>query len=400
MRLLQLQANGEISITQNYRSQERPEYAILSHTWEQECEEVNLQDIQQGRGRGKLGYEKLEFCGNQAKRDGLQHFWVDTCCIDKASSSELTESINSMFNWYKSAKTCYVYLTDVTKDNRHHYGELYPLPWEISFEASRWFTRGWTLQELLAPSHVEFFSKDGQKLGDKTALERIISRVTGIPSSAIFGRPLSEFQVEERLSWSNNRTTSREEDKAYSLLGILDMSASVIYGEGYQRALERIKIGIQLRKAHARGDLSTNYRQYFNFPQIASFEGRPPVLTITDAGVLNPIMATKRGNVFKDITMSGNAHGICLSNTSVELENIEMTENAKHFYGQADDKTLQKFVEAISIPSHSIPSVTKRMHKGPESSSPVPEHGPEDITDEFIEESVCICNTCEHSRSA
>ena len=134
-----------------------------------------------GTGKDKAGYDKIQFCGGQAARDGLQHFWVDTCCINKSSDSKLSEAINSMFRWYRKAAKCYVYLTDVSTNDHI---DLSLQPWEEAFENSRWFTRGWTLQELIAPPSVEFFCFNGNRLGDKKSLEGQLHKITGIPVSA------------------------------------------------------------------------------------------------------------------------------------------------------------------------------------------------------------------------
>jgi hypothetical protein len=158
MRLLKLEENGEISLMKDITYPTTP-YAILSHTWGEDNEEINFEDLKDGSGKLKDGYRKLHFCGEQAARDGLQYFWVDTCCIDKSNSTELSEAINSMFRWYCNAARCYVYLTDVLTIDQ---SDPYPEQWEESFRNSRWFTRGWTLQELIAPPSVEFFCPNGK----------------------------------------------------------------------------------------------------------------------------------------------------------------------------------------------------------------------------------------------
>jgi hypothetical protein len=182
-------------------------------------------------------YEKIRFCGEQARRDGLHNFWVDTCCINQSSDRELSEAINSMFRWYRKAAKCYVYLTDVSTNDQI---DLSLQPWKAAFRNSRWFTRGWTLQELIAPPSVEFFCSNGNRLGDKKSLEGQLHKITGIPISALQGSPLSEFSFDERISWAQIRETKREEDKAYSLLGILNISMPVIYGEGKANAFRRL----------------------------------------------------------------------------------------------------------------------------------------------------------------
>jgi hypothetical protein len=162
-------------------------------------------------GKDKVGYIKLRFCGEQAKRDGLQYFWVDTCCIDKSNSTELAEAINSMFSWYRDATKCYVYLPDVSRSDSSLTGSS-DESWKSSLRKSQWFTRGWTLQELIAPVSVEFFLMEGKRLGNKFTLEQDICEITGIPIKALRGSPLSEFSVAERMSWAASRETCRQED--------------------------------------------------------------------------------------------------------------------------------------------------------------------------------------------
>jgi WD40 repeat protein len=233
MRLLKIEANGEFSLTNDITYPTTP-YAILSHTWGEDDEEVTFEDLKDGSARTKSGYKKLQFCGQQAAQDGLQYFWVDTCCINRSRDSELSEAINSMFNWYRKAAICYVYLTDVwTKDPSSKL-------WEGAFRDSRWFTRGWTLQELIAPPLVEFFSLNGNRLGDKKSLESQLYKITGIPVLALRGKPLPDFSFDERVIWAQNRETKREEDLAYSLLGIFGISIPVIYGEGKENAFRRL----------------------------------------------------------------------------------------------------------------------------------------------------------------
>jgi hypothetical protein len=183
---------------------------------------------------------KSRFCGEQARRDGLQYFWIDTCCIDKSSSAELQEAINSMFRWYRNATKCYVYLTDASTAGFDANDKSFE-PWDQAFRKSRWFTRGWMLQELIAPASVEFFSKEGHQLGTRNSLERHIHEVTGIPVKALRGNPLSSFSIHERMIWAEKRETTREEDKAYSLLGIFDVHMPLIYGEGRDKAFKRLQ---------------------------------------------------------------------------------------------------------------------------------------------------------------
>ena len=208
-----------------------PPYAILSHTWHPDnTKEVTMQDLHNGQAETKPGYDKIRFCAQQAKADGLEYFWIDTSCIDKTSSAELSEAINSMFRWYKQPEKCYAYLDDVPDSTRS----------KDSLRNSRWFTRGWTLQELIAPKVVEFFAADGSRLGTRTSLETTISAVTGISTAALRGYSLSDFSVKERFRWAASRQTKKPEEKAYSLLGIFDVSMPAIYGEGEAMAKQRL----------------------------------------------------------------------------------------------------------------------------------------------------------------
>src|SRR6266702_4018572 len=126
MRLLKLEASGEFSLTE-FIGDSVPQYAILSHTWGADDDEVTFKDLMDHAGKNKAGYAKIQFCAKQAANNGLQYFWVDTCCIDKSSSAELTEAINSMFRWYRQAAKCYVYLSDVSirdYDKNNHFSQL------------------------------------------------------------------------------------------------------------------------------------------------------------------------------------------------------------------------------------------------------------------------------------
>ncbi|KAK8084864.1 hypothetical protein PG997_006135 [Apiospora hydei] len=298
MRLLRLGYLGGLTVTEDLLDN-IPPYAVLSHTWGGLSDEVLLQDIRAGYHEHKPGYRKILFCGAQARRDGLEYFWVDTCCIDKTSSAELAEAINSMYRWYQNAAKCYVYLSDVNlvndQERFHKYagpssymavvpnytglsyssrsfntGVNYtcrnymsrnllgvgnysslgyetppPVPaantsWLDAFRSSKWFTRGWTLQELLAPSTVEFFASNGRMVGDKQSLKQTVHAITGIPLAAFQGGWQSAIPVHERITWSHKRETTRPEDKVYSLLGIVGVSMPVVYGEGEEEAFIRL----------------------------------------------------------------------------------------------------------------------------------------------------------------
>nr|AAL37301.1 beta transducin-like protein HET-D2Y [Podospora anserina] len=237
MRLLERNDTGDFSLTDDIPDDQVPPYAILSHTWGDE--EIIFKDIKDGICKKKRGYSKIQFCGDQAGRDGLKFFWVDTCCIDKSDSTEVQRALNSMFQWYRNAAKCYVYLTDVS--TCQHYTDGNSGWWELTFRKSRWFTRGWTLQEAHSPVIVEFFSKEGERLGDKKSLEQQIHDITEIPLEALPGNTLSDFSIEERLSWVGKRNTTQKEDKAYSLFGIFDITMPLLYGEGEDRAFGRLR---------------------------------------------------------------------------------------------------------------------------------------------------------------
>jgi len=239
MRLLKLEDDGEFSLTE-FVGNKIPRYAILSHTWGADDEEPTFKDLVNGTGKSKAGYEKIRFCEKQAAKDDLRYFWVDTVCIDKSSSAELAEAINSMFRWYHDAAKCYAYLSDVSMGSA--------VGINLSSK-SRWFTRSWTLQELLAPASVEFFSAEGKRLGDRNSLLQEIHNVTGISIQALQGSSLSQFSVDERLSWAKGREAKREEDAAYSLLGMFDVYMPLIYGEGQQKAFIRLHREIEQSSA-------------------------------------------------------------------------------------------------------------------------------------------------------
>ena len=241
MRLLTYSDNGKLSITADLVDEDiMPPYAILSHTWGLEADEVTFNDLASNAGKDKPGYKKICFCGKQARQDGLQYFWIDTCCIDKADKAEFSHAIRSMFRWYQNATKCYVYLSDVSIRKSKANTMLTESTWEPALRSSRWFTRGWTLQELLAPSSVEFFSQEWKKLGDKISLKLQIYKITSIPCAMLEGAPLSQFSVNERLRWKEHRETKREEDGAYSLLGIFDVDLAPVYGEGAAGAFRRL----------------------------------------------------------------------------------------------------------------------------------------------------------------
>lgn len=217
---------------EEYIGSDVPEYAILSHTWgDQEVsfqewlgrEDISL-NIQQ-----KSGYVKIENFCRVAHRDGHLYAWVDTCCINKTSSAELTESINSMFQWYQKAVVCYAYLADFGPRN---------LSFWKGAKGCRWFTRGWTLQELIAPKVLRFYDGSWEYRGARDEHSRDLESITGIAYSVLLGPHDLEhvsprdYSVADRMSWAASRTTKRMEDIAYCLLGIFEVNMPLIYGEG------------------------------------------------------------------------------------------------------------------------------------------------------------------------
>lgn len=219
MRLL----NVETYCLEEYFEPSVPPYAILSHRWEQE--EVLYNDIGAETSRAKKGWAKVKLTCDQARKDHLAYVWIDTCCIDKKSSAELSEAINSMFRWYQNSSTCYVYLSDVTS------------PFMDNITA--WFDRGWTLQELIAPQRVVFYNHSWSRLGDRTQLSYQLSRKTRIPSTVLcrvetIEKVLLHYTAAQKFSWAAGRKTTRIEDRAYSLLGLFGLNMPLLYGEGSQ----------------------------------------------------------------------------------------------------------------------------------------------------------------------
>ncbi|OAA65895.1 Heterokaryon incompatibility [Niveomyces insectorum RCEF 264] len=253
-----------------------PPYAILSHTWEDK-QEVTLQDMASPYLTDKKGYDKIATTCRLALQRGLQYAWIDTCCIDKTNNTELTESINSMFRWYQNATVCFVHLKDldvaaITRDptrdggggqstannnNNNNNNKNTPAAAadpsddaEVDGRDDRfvaclrqclWFKRGWTLQELLAPRHVEFYDTAWEPIGSKIKLAGLVAEITRIPVPAVVGEErLSRYSTAQRMAWASQRSTTKTEDAAYCLLGLFDVNMPLIYGEGH-RAFQRLQ---------------------------------------------------------------------------------------------------------------------------------------------------------------
>jgi hypothetical protein len=250
MRLLQ-RLQDDVFELSSFDDEHPPPYAILSHTWT-EGHEVIYDELVAGARKNKLGYAKLRFCAGQAAVDGIQYFWVNTCCINKSASNELSTAINSMFRWYQRTARCYVYLSDISVPEEVADAQAFLIIWTEAFRRSRWFTRGWTLQELLAPPHVEFFSREGKRLGSRMSLEQDIHQVTTIPVSILRGQSVAKYSTKERMRWAATRTTTFKEDKVYCLLGIFSVFLPLIYREGEEYATRRLEEEI-LRRQKGQG---------------------------------------------------------------------------------------------------------------------------------------------------
>ncbi|KAI9066347.1 HET-domain-containing protein [Trametes sanguinea] len=229
-------------------------YAILSHVWQ--AKEQSFQDITQLQTADEPEAQahvspdddrlfderfcpKIRGCVRTAREYGLDWVWIDTCCIDKTSSAELQEAINSMFRWYSESQVCFAYLADVPSSDWQRLDAE-----DSSFRRSRWFTRGWTLQELIAPQHLVFISAEWTYLGSKASLAQLMEDITRVDVEILtFHRELSEVSVARRMSWASTRQTTRLEDQAYSLLGVFGVTMPTIYGEGdvaFRRLQEEI----------------------------------------------------------------------------------------------------------------------------------------------------------------
>ncbi|KIV98308.1 uncharacterized protein PV09_09846 [Verruconis gallopava] len=236
MQLLHFDESGRPVLT-DFAGKTIPRYAILSHRWWGDADEVHYHDILNNTYASKDGFRKLEFCAKQASQDHLQYFWIDTCCFDRYNNLERSNA---------NAVKCYVFLSDVSVATAADAQQQNT--WEARFRASKWFTRAWTLQELIAPTSVEFFSSEGLRLGDKNSLLPLLQRETGIPSEVLQADQsgaklidfLEKFSVSDRMSWARTREVTEPEDHAYCLLGILNVQIPLAYGEGKEEALRRL----------------------------------------------------------------------------------------------------------------------------------------------------------------
>ncbi|KAH7071148.1 heterokaryon incompatibility protein-domain-containing protein [Paraphoma chrysanthemicola] len=207
-----------------------PIYAILSHTWD-EHEEVTYQDFVSKLNAHKKGWPKIKKTCELARNAGIRYAWVDTCCIDKTSSAELSEAINSMYRWYEESQVCFAFLTEWSAD----------VEVADSMQRCRWFMRGWTLQELIAPKNITFFDSVYNIRGSKVTLIDTIHQATSIDEQLLLGRnSLAAYSIAQKMSWAVSRQTKRTQDEAYSLLGIFDLNMLLLYGEG-AKAFRRLQ---------------------------------------------------------------------------------------------------------------------------------------------------------------
>lgn len=238
MRLLN---TSSLELSRLFVPSEVPEYAIFSHRWN--TEEVTFADLcnaenpgRKSRMETKNGFAKIAGVCEQALKDGYDWIWIDSCCIDKASSAELQEAINSMWRYYAQSNICYVYLADIADAEAG---------WSSQFAQSEWFTRGWTLQELIAPVFVEFYAKNWDPIGTKLQRYKQIAEITSISPNALNREQnIDEFGIAVKLSWAAHRKVTRMEDESYSLLGLFDVNMPLLYGEGPKKAFIRFQEAI------------------------------------------------------------------------------------------------------------------------------------------------------------
>ena len=226
------------------RDQQELPYVILSHAWQRK--EVTFDQMPQFNNLQNLPPWKqsadkiIGACEAVRDADGrlkgetggikISHLWMDTVCIDKKNLTELSEAINSMYRWYKQANSCFVYLEDFPSGGVNH------------FTQSRWFERGWTLQELVAPEKVIFFDSKWNLLGKKETLQEDLSSRTKIDTDFLLHRRnVGKASISQRMSWYSGRSTTVPEDQAYCLTGLFGINIPLLYGEGRERAFRRLQ---------------------------------------------------------------------------------------------------------------------------------------------------------------
>ncbi|KAI1740014.1 hypothetical protein F4680DRAFT_130831 [Xylaria scruposa] len=217
---------------------EKDGYAILSHCWISNPEIVyqalpkHIEELRYGkRPLSSPAVDKIHGACETARKEGYKWMWIDTCCIDKSSTQELRESINSMLKWYKDARLCVTYLFDVKKNSDATGENIFCSALEKN-QPAKWFSRGWCVQELLAPKAVKFYDMNWEYLGERNDLFKPLSKLSGINARYLNGKDYLNACIAVKMSWMASRTTSRPEDIAYSLLGLLGVRMDLDYGEG------------------------------------------------------------------------------------------------------------------------------------------------------------------------
>lgn len=291
--------NAQTYKLEEFLDENEKKYAILSHRWE--GEEVSFGDMQiPAKAVNMKGFAKIRNSCEHAVNDGYGYVWVDTCCINKDSSAEISEAINSMFRWYKASAVCYAFLADVRADSVDIDTGMQHL------RASKWFKRGWTLQEFLAPEHVVFYDQQWNFLGTKQTLSAVLTLQTGIDEAILNGGSLSSRSIAQRMSWASERGTTCKEDIAYCLLGIFDVNMPLLYGEGAERAFLRLQEEIikqsddhtifawPIQRHHQNGLLADSPKAFAGCQYtkaILSRNGRSPY-SLTNRGLSIKLLAT------------------------------------------------------------------------------------------------------------
>ena len=338
---------------EEFYGDEIPLYAILSHRWGKE--EVLFQDMESQQGRKKKGWTKIAKCCEVAKSHGWDYVWIDTCCIDKSSSAELSEAINSMFEWYAKAGVCYAFLSDVqliskaeeesTKNYLLEHGLLISQPGPLAgyepeasfqpeasyvaegFMSSEWFRRGWTLQELLAPARMLFLDRDWAPIGNKQSLSSHISTAAHIAREHLFD--FATASVAQKMSWASQRMTTRVEDEAYSLFGLFGIHMPLLYGEGknafLRLQLEILKIsddvsilawdGLPSRNALAESIADFSHAERIKPTLDISYQ---PTLQMTSRGLVAEVMLYTDSNGGTFIPL--NVHDIWSGSLALKLD--------------------------------------------------------------------------------
>jgi hypothetical protein len=293
MRLLH---TGKYSLVQ-FQESDVPLYAILSHRWG--SNEIALQDVDRIHNCVGDGYDKIRGACATAKAHGFDYIWIDTCCIDKTSSAELSEAINSMYRWYQLSAICYAYLSDVSADSSDQ---------QIKhFKESEWFMRGWTLQELVAPTVLIFLDREYQEIGTKSSLGSEITEITGIPIHILRGGDIHSASIAQRMSWASKRKTTRTEDLAYCLMGIFDINMPMLYGEG-EKAFARLQEEI-IKTSDDHTIFAWKERGYSKEPFVPEGQLAPSPAAFAESSNIIPIVSSDR---------SGGA--ITISNKGIELK--------------------------------------------------------------------------------